>query len=81
MGQVTVTLNGRTYGLRCAEGEESRLIHLAGYVAERAEALAEEFGQVGDDRVLLLAAIMIADELMDARAASEGNQRLRNSLR
>jgi cell division protein ZapA len=70
MGQVTVTLNGRTYSLQCADGEEARLIQLAGLVKHRAEALVEEFGQVGDDCVLLLTAIMIADELLPAQPAA-----------
>jgi cell division protein ZapA len=65
MGQVSVTLNGRTYRLRCGEGEEARLIELAAFVRSRVEALAAEFGQVGDDRLLLMAAIMIADEYWD----------------
>jgi cell division protein ZapA len=72
MGQVGVTINGRTYTLRCADGEEARLIELAGYVKDRADALIEEFrpdyGIVGDDRVLLMAAILIADELWEVRA-------------
>ena len=67
MGQVTVTLNGRTYSLQCADGEEGRLIQLAGLVKRRADAVVEEFGQVGDDRVLLMAALMIADELLPAQ--------------
>lgn len=67
MGQVTVTLNGRTYRLRCGEGEERRLVELATHVSERVEGLAAEFGQVGDDRLLLMAALLIADELWDVR--------------
>ncbi len=67
MGQVTVTLNGRTYRLRCEEGEESRLMQLATHVSEQVEGLAVEFGQIGDDRLLLMAALMIADELWDTR--------------
>jgi cell division protein ZapA len=73
MGQVAVTINGRTYTLRCTDGEEARLIELAGYVKDRADALAEEFrsdtGLITDDRLLLLAAILIADELWEAREA------------
>lgn len=73
MGQVAVTINGRTYTLRCTDGEEARLIELAGYVKDRADALAEEFrsdtGLMSDDRLLLLAAILIADELWEARDA------------
>lgn len=63
MGQVTVTLNGRTYSLECADGEEPRLLELAGFVQQRLDALAAEFGQIGDDRLLLMTAIMITDEL------------------
>ena len=68
MGQVSVTLNGRTYTMRCDDGEEARLIQLATYVKQRVEVVAQEFGEVGDDRVLLMAAMLIADELMLARA-------------
>jgi len=67
MGQVTVTVNGRTYRLRCGEGEEERLIALATHVSQRIEGLAAEFGQVGDERLLLMAALLIADELWDTR--------------
>ncbi len=69
MGQISVTLNGRTYSLRCGEGEEERLLALASLVKQRVEALAVEFGQIGDDRLLLMAALMIADELFDAKDA------------
>ena len=67
MGQVTVTLNGRTFRLACADGEEMHVLALADQVGARAQAIIEEFGQMSDDRVLLLAAIMLADELMQAR--------------
>jgi cell division protein ZapA len=68
MGQVTVTLNGRSYRLRCGDGDEARLRSLAADVQSRIEALASEFGQVGDERLLVMAALLIADELWDARA-------------
>jgi len=68
MGQVAVTLNGRTYTLRCADGEEARLIELAAYVTQRAESLAGEFGPMGDDRLLFMTALLLADELWQARA-------------
>jgi cell division protein ZapA len=67
MGQVTVTLNGRTYRLRCGEGEEARLLQLAEHLERRIDALAAEFGQVGDERLLLMAALLITDELWDMR--------------
>ena len=68
MGQVTITLNGRTYRLRCGEGEEQRLIELADMVRDKLTPLVREFGQAGDDRLLLMTALLMADELLDTRA-------------
>ena len=67
MGQVAVTINGRMYRLACREGEEERLRELAEHVAERVEGLIAEHGQVGDTQMVLMAAILISDELWDAR--------------
>lgn len=71
MGQVSVTLNSRTYRLACDDGEEERLLELATHVKQRVDQLTIEFGQVGDDRLLLMAALLIADELWDTRRALE----------
>jgi cell division protein ZapA len=68
MGQVAVNMNGRLYRFDCGDGEEVRLEELATYVKARIDALAQEYGNVGDDRLMLTAALLIADELMDARA-------------
>lgn len=67
MGQVSVTLNGRTYRLECGEGEEAHLIELAEYLNSHVETMKFKFGQVGDDRLILMAALMVADELTEAR--------------
>lgn len=69
MGQVAVNVNGRLYRFDCGDGEEARLEELAGYVKSRIEALVSEYGNVGDDRLLVTAALLITDELLDARAA------------
>ena len=68
MGQVTVTLNGRTYRLRCGDGEEKRLSELAEHLSLRIDRLAMDFGQPGDERLLLMAALLVTDELLDLRA-------------
>lgn len=70
MGQVTVNVNGRSYRFDCGDGEEPRLQELAAYVKNRIDKLAQQFGRVGEERLLLMAALLIADELMDARAAA-----------
>ncbi|MBU1213300.1 MAG: cell division protein ZapA [Alphaproteobacteria bacterium] len=67
MGKVTATINGRSYRLNCADGQEERLKLVAGYLGDKVDSLIAEFGQVGDDRLLAMAALMIADELFDAR--------------
>ena len=67
MGQVSVTLNGRTYRLECGEGEEAHLIALSEYLVAHMESMKHKFGQVGDDRLILMASLMVTDELWEAR--------------
>jgi cell division protein ZapA len=62
---VTVTINGRNYTVACGEGEEQHLLDLASYYDKQIRLLTEEVGQVGDTRLLLLGALMIADQLSD----------------
>ena len=67
MGQVSVTLNGRTYRLECGEGEEAHLIELAEYLGTHVEVVKRKFGQVGDDRLILMASLHVMDELWDLK--------------
>jgi cell division protein ZapA len=67
MGQVSVTLNGRTYRLECGEGEETHLIALAEYLGNHVDAMRRKFGQVGDDRLILMASLVVMDELWELR--------------
>ncbi len=67
MGQVSVTLNGRTYRLECGAGEEAHLIALAEYLGSHVDTMKQKFGQVGDDRLILMAALMVTDELWELR--------------
>jgi cell division protein ZapA len=69
MGQVAVTLNGRSYRFDCGDGEVARLAELAVFVKGRVEEIGRQFGNAGDERILLMAALLIADELWDARVA------------
>ncbi|ODR99143.1 hypothetical protein AUC68_03695 [Methyloceanibacter methanicus] len=68
MGQVVVTLNGRTYRLECNEGEEAHLAELAEYVGAHVDEMRRKFGQVGDDRLILMASLFVTDELWALRA-------------
>ena len=67
MGQVSVILNGRTYRLECGEGEEAHLIELAEYLGTHFEVVKRKFGQVGDDRLILMASLHVMDELWDLK--------------
>lgn len=67
MASVEVSINGRFYRIACEDGQEQRLIRLAGSVDEKVSSLVEQVGQVGDTRLLVMASLLIADELDDAR--------------
>jgi cell division protein ZapA len=69
MGQVVVKVNGRDFALSCADGQEPRIRRLAQYVDARVGEFTKTVGQVGEARLILLAAITIADELSDANEA------------
>ena len=67
MGQVKITLNGKNYRLECDDGEEKHLTALAEQIGRQVEILKERVGQVGDDRLLLMAGLVLADELYNTR--------------
>ncbi len=68
MAHVAVTLNGRTYRFVCGEGEQERIEALAAYIGGKLETLGQDLGRAGDDRLLVMAALHLADELFEARA-------------
>ena len=63
MAQVTVTVNGRPYQIGCEDGEEEHLKELAQFVDGHMKNLVQEVGQVGEARLLLMTAMLVADEL------------------
>ncbi|MBL4836496.1 MAG: cell division protein ZapA [Kordiimonadaceae bacterium] len=79
MAQISVTINGKLYPLACADGEEDRLHKLAAYVNGKTKAIAGKLGNVNEARLILMAAVLIADELQDA-LEGEGNQGVIGSL-
>ena len=66
MPVVSVSVNGQDYQVACEEGQESHLENMADYVDKRVAQLAEELGQVGEARLILMASLLIADELSEA---------------
>ena len=71
MGQVSVPVNGRSYAITCDDGQETRIRRLAQYVDAKVAEFVGSVGQIGEARLLLLAALVIADELSDANDALE----------
>jgi cell division protein ZapA len=69
MGQLVVKVNGRDFPLSCADGQEGRIRRLAQYVDAKIGEFARSIGQVGEARLILLAALVIADELSDTNDA------------
>jgi len=72
MSHVNVTINGRQYRMACEEGQESRLLRLAESLEARISGLRGKFGEIGDQRLTVMAALMVADELMDATQRIRG---------
>ena len=66
MNHVNVTINGRQYRMACEEGQEVRLIRLAENLEARIESLRGKFGEIGDARLTVMAALTVCDELLDA---------------
>ena len=69
MPQVSVTINGRAYPVACDEGEEQRIRELAQLIDVKVNAFARQVGQAGEGRLLVMAALTLADELAEAQAA------------
>ena len=65
MSQINLKINSRDYVVACEDGEEDHLAFLAQYINQRVESLVESVGQVGEARLLLMAALMVADELTE----------------
>ena len=66
MNHINVTINGRQYRMACEEGQEMRLLRLAENLETRVEALRGRFGEIGDARLTVMAALTVCDELHDA---------------
>jgi cell division protein ZapA len=81
VSHVNVTINGRQYRMACEEGQETRLLRLAEVLESRVTGLRGKFGEIGDQRLTVMAALTIADELSDTerrvRALEEEIEALR----
>jgi cell division protein ZapA len=77
MPQVSVTINGRQFRMACEDGQEPRLLRLAEDLDARIANLRTRFGEIGDTRLTVMAALTVADELAEVK---ERLQRLEPEL-
>jgi cell division protein ZapA len=75
MPQVALTINGRSYQVACDAGQEDRIRQLGQYIDTKVSEFAKSSGQIGDARLILMAALVITDELAEA---TESLRRERN---
>jgi len=66
MSHINVTINGRQYRMACEEGQEVQLLKLAESLESRIQNLRGKFGEIGDARLIVMAALTVCDELLDA---------------
>ncbi len=71
MPQVLVNIDGRSYRLACNPGEEEHLTTLAKYVDGKIAEMHGAFRDIGDQRIVVMAALSIADELFEAKRKAE----------
>lgn len=68
MAQMTIEVNGRPYTVGCEDGQEAHLLELARMFDRQVRQVSQDMGQLGDTRLFLMGALLIADELTDAKA-------------
>jgi len=75
MSHVSVTIAGRVYRMACDEGQEEHLLGLGRQLDGKMDELRSSFGEIGDMRLAVMAGIMVADELAEARRLLEEARR------
>ena len=63
MAKADIKIKGRSYSVACAPGQEERLVALSRQLDARIEDISRAVGNIGDDRLLLIAAPALLDEL------------------
>ena len=81
MSHINVTINGRQYRMACEEGQELRLLKLAENLESRITNLRGKFGEIGDARLTVMAALTVCDELIDAGQRVQALEQELESLR
>ncbi|WP_420961352.1 cell division protein ZapA [Brucella sp. IR073] len=81
MATVTVTIDGKAYRMACDEGQEAHLTGLAERFDRYVTHLKSSFGEIGDQRVTVMAGIMVMDELVELQKRLKGLESEAETLR
>lgn len=81
MAQVTVSIDGKQYRMACDEGQEDHLIDLAQRFDRYVSHLKDSFGEIGDQRLTVMAGIMVMDELSELQKRIKGMESEVQTLR
>jgi cell division protein ZapA len=68
MAQITVEINGKPYVVGCQDGQEQKLRELVAMLDAHVREVASNIGQLGETRLLLMGALLLADDLEEAKA-------------
>lgn len=74
MSEVSLTIHGKSYSISCDEGQEHRVLELGKYVDSRLRDIAGAGAAVNDAHLLILTALVLADEAYDLREALHRSQ-------
>jgi cell division protein ZapA len=76
MSEVTIMVNRRPYRLACEDGQEHHLHSLAERVDSRVTDLVAKFGQIGDQQLLVMVGLLLADEANELRRRLEQQEHM-----
>ena len=76
MAETTLQIAGRHYPIRCRDGEEAHLAHLASLIERKARLAQQNTPGLTEVRTLLFAALFLADELNDLKREAIGRQQI-----
>ena len=67
MAQLTIQVNGRPYTVGCEDGQEAHLLEIARLFDRQVRQVSQDVGQLGEPRLFLMGALLLADELSDQK--------------
>lgn len=71
MAEVTLTIDSKQFRMACEDGQEAHLVKLAAHVDTRVKMMRDSFGEIGDLRLTVMAALMVADEFFEEKRRSD----------